>query len=126
MTYITAPDLWDPATEAALRAGLLQLTPGQRIRCGSGRCAVFAGISQAGTVYAVHYVPGRGYDWRKFHALRLSLQASAESTMDPRRRAQELARFALSYRDRFPDLAASAWRQAKAITAMASRQLMAA
>lgn len=126
MTYITAPDLWDPATEAALRAGLLQLTPGQRIRCGAGRCSVFAGISQAGTVYAVHYVPGRGYDWRKFHALRMSLQASAESTMDPRQRAQELARFALSHRDRYPDLADAAWRQAKAITAMESRQRMAA
>jgi hypothetical protein len=126
ISYITAPDLWDPATEAALRAVLLQLTPGQRIRCGAGRCSVFAGVSQAGTVYAVHYVPGRGYDWRKFHALRMSLLANAESTIDPLQRAQELARFALSYRDRFPDLADTAWQQSKVITAQASQQRLAA
>ena len=119
MAYITAPDLWDPAVESAVRLGLLALTPGQRIRCGGERCAVFAGISQAGTVYAVHYVPGQGYNWPKFHALRDTLQASASQIMDPRQHAQALARFALDYRGRFPDLAATAWRRSKVVATLA-------
>ena len=76
MAYITAPDMWNPLTQAAVISGALRLTPGQRIRCGSGRTSIFVGVSAGGTIWAVHWEGAAGYRWDKFRALRASLLAN--------------------------------------------------
>ena len=73
MRYISAPDLWDPLTEKQLRDGSLKLQPGQPVRCGSVRCAIFVGVSNY-SIWGVHYC--NGYDWDKFTTLFNSLKAA--------------------------------------------------
>jgi hypothetical protein len=76
--YIKAPDMWDPKVQAAVISGALKLRPGQRIRCGTGRTSIFAGVTAGGTVWAVHW-NGKGYNWEQFRALRQSLIASGRA-----------------------------------------------
>jgi len=74
--YIKAPDMWDPKVQEAVVSGALKLRPGQRIRCGSGRTSIFAGVTAGGTIWACHWEGANGYNWDKFRALRRSLIAN--------------------------------------------------
>ncbi|HHP5454822.1 TPA: hypothetical protein ACSCXL_004324 [Aeromonas veronii] len=78
MKFIPAPDMWDPQVQQAVISGALKLLPGQRIRCGSGRTSIFAGVTAGGTIWAVHW-NGKGYNWDQFRAMRRSLSASGRA-----------------------------------------------
>ncbi len=72
--FIKAPDLWKEQNYNAVIMGMLKLQAGQRFYCGdSGRSSIFVGVSPAGTIWAVHYVPNVGYDWEKFRKMRQTL-----------------------------------------------------
>ena len=73
MKYIPAPDLWDPETEKKLRNGQIKLQPGQPVRCGGKRCAIFVGVTKY-TIWVIHHC--NGYDWDKFKTQLKSLKAA--------------------------------------------------
>jgi hypothetical protein len=57
MRYIKTPDLWDPSTQDALRAGNLKLQSGQWVYCGDKEHpSIFVGINlKSGTIWAAHW-----------------------------------------------------------------------
>ncbi|MFW0778533.1 MAG: hypothetical protein ACN2B6_12530 [Rickettsiales bacterium] len=79
MKFKKAPDLWQEHVINALRMGMLKLQPGQPVWAGGERPAIYVGLSPAGTVWCVHWVPGYGYDWDKFRKMRSTLKSTLAS-----------------------------------------------
>jgi len=52
--FLPTIDLWNPGIQTALMSGQLQLIPGQWVRCGGDRPSRFCGVTDNGTIVAVH------------------------------------------------------------------------
>jgi hypothetical protein len=78
MKYITTPDLWDPATQDALRQGNLRLQSGQWVYCGDKEHpSIFVGINKkSGTIYAAHWNGSAQRQRERYETLREAVQGS--------------------------------------------------
>lgn len=76
MKYITTPDLWDAATQHALRSGNLRLQSGQWVYCGDrDHPSIFVGINrQSGMIYAAHWNGSAEAQRERYKTLREAVQ----------------------------------------------------
>lgn len=69
MRYLPTVDLWNNATNNAVRTGQLKLQPGQWVKCGNNRASRWCGKGRSGSMVAAHPKGERGVSNSDFQTL---------------------------------------------------------
>lgn len=79
MAFTATIDLWGQGVQEAILNGHLKLQPAQWVRCGrdNNHAALFAGVSEGGTLYVAHWQGSRSATLRRYHDLRQALAGRA-------------------------------------------------
>ena len=69
MRYLPTINLWDRATNAAIKSGQLKLQRGQWVQCGEGKKSRWVGIKSSGAMWAAHWQGDAKSTARRFKVL---------------------------------------------------------
>lgn len=75
MKFLPTIDIWSPGIQEAISRGALRLQPSQWVRCGADNphAALYAGVTDYGSLYVAHWQGSREATLARYHSLRAAL-----------------------------------------------------